>query len=97
MRLPRYQVATILQFGLRDFLYFLSQIRNSDKKLPKQLSRLIRSDVISTTGRNLRNIFLLTDKTDVDELKPSDANQIEYHQTDPEELWKADMIKKITR
>ena len=82
---------------IKRFLNFLSQIRNSDKKLPKQSPRLIRSDVRSTTGRTLRNILLLTDKTDVDELKPSDANQIEYHQTDPEELWKADMIKKITR
>ena len=55
---------------VKRFLSFIAQIEKSVKIVPKQLLNCIRSDVRSTTGKNLRKILLLTEKSNVQFLNP---------------------------
>ena len=49
----------------------------------------------SPTGRNLRNILLLTDKNYVEELRKNDADKISYHETESEDIWKEFLLKEL--
>ena len=77
---------------IKRFLSFINQIEVSNKRASKQLLKTIKHDCRSTTGSNLRNILLLTEKFDVDELCPSDAELIEYHPIADEDKWKVNFI-----
>ena len=70
---PLSNTAHIKQVLIKRFLSFLDQIRKSDKTATKFLLETIHQDARSTTGSNLRNILLLTKKTDVHQLVPNDA------------------------
>ena len=61
----------------------------------KQLYHLTKDDVRTTTGSNLRNILLLTDKLHVDELHPGIVDNIKYHQIEQEEMWRISMVKEL--
>ena len=78
------------------FLSFLMQIEKSTKKVPKQLLAFIKNDVRSTTGSNLRNILLLTDKSNIEDLRKDHIREIKYHNVDPTNEWKIGFIKEIT-
>ena len=80
---------------IQRFLKFLQQIRKSNKESAKSLLNLIYQDTRSTTGSNLRNILLKTNKSHIDELVPSDAEGIEYHPICIEEKWKVQFISEI--
>ena len=56
----------------------------------------IKHDVRSTTGSNLRNLLLLTDKNTIDELCKDDIRKLKYHQIDCKDAWKVKMINEIT-
>ena len=77
------------------FLGFLQQIRSSKKSIPKLLLCHISQDVRSTTGKNLRNILLQTDKACVHELLKNDVKDIEYHPVPTKEKWKVDVLKEL--
>ena len=81
---------------LERFLSFLEQIRKSKKNIPKQLLSFIKNDTRSTTGSNLRNILLLTDKDNIDELTKDDVSTLKYKKVDDNNAWKIKMIKEIT-
>ena len=78
------------------FFSFPMQIEKSTKKVPKQLLNFIKNDVRSTTGANLRNILLLTDKNYIDELRKEHLQDIKYQDVDPTNKWKIGFIKEIT-
>ena len=78
------------------FLSFLMQIEKSTKKVPKQLLAFIKNDVRSTTGSNLRNILLLTDKSNIEDLRKDHIREIKYQDVDPTNEWKIGFIKEIT-
>ena len=77
------------------FLGFMSQIERSAKGIPKRLLNFIKHDVRSTTGRNLRKILLLTEKTNVEQLDKIDASSVKYHPLREEEAWKVNLIKEL--
>ena len=56
---------------------------------------VIKFDVNSTTGSNLRNILQLTDKNEIDELVPNDANNINYCPVPDEEAWRIPIMMDI--
>ena len=80
---------------IKRFLSFLQQIRKSNKAASKFLLDSILLDARSTTGSNLRNILLLTDKADVRQLEPNDAYQVNYHPINQEEEWRLPFICDI--
>lgn len=65
----------------------MKQIQKSSKKLPKKLLKLIRNDVSSVTGSNLRNIMLVTGKSRIEDLEPEDACNIKYYPVEDENKW----------
>ena len=60
---------------------------NTDKVVSRMLFYHIQNDVQSPTGRNLRNILLLTDKNYVKQLRKNVADKIRYHETESEDIW----------
>ena len=80
---------------LRDYLSFIERIKKSKKPVLKQLYDLAKSDVRTTTGSNLRNILLLTDLNDVDDLHPGLVNSLQYHMVEEKEQWRVNMVKEL--
>jgi hypothetical protein len=80
---------------VKRFLSFIAQIEKSAKIVPKQLLNCIRSDVRSTTGKNLRKILLLTEKSHVQNLNPYDFNSVKYHQLGDDEKWRVDSLEEL--
>ena len=52
-------------------------------------------DARSTTGSNLRNILLMTDKANVCDLLPNDVDKMEYYPLPESEKWKISIIQEI--
>ena len=80
---------------IKRFLSFTEHIKRSSKKLPEKLFELIKNDVSSVTGSNLRNIMLLLNKKTIEELNPSDAENIIYCPVEDENKWKIEMTKDL--
>ena len=81
---------------IKRFLSCTEQIMNSSKVALKCLFNILKYDTQSVTGFNLRKIMLLLEKTSIDELKPSDANEAKYFPVPNSEKWKIDLINEIT-
>ena len=77
------------------FLSFLEQITKTSKKLPGHLLDMIKHDVRSTTGANLRNIMRLVGKDKIEDVEKKDVEEVEYAEVKPEDTWKIDMVKEI--
>ena len=80
---------------IRNFLNFIKSIKESSKPVLKQLYDLTKDDVRTTTGSNLRNILLLTNKLHVDELHPGIVDSIKYHQIEQKEMWRISMVTEL--
>ena len=80
------------------FLSFIDQILKSKKRLPKlmlNVINVIKDDIRSTTGKNLRGILLQTNKLNVNQLTVSDSQQLNYHPIDENQKWKIKVIKEV--
>ena len=77
------------------FISFLGEIQSSKKNIPKQLLNVIKNDTRSTTGNNLRNILLLCEKSQLEEIDFDSINQIRYHPIDEENEWKLNIIEEL--
>ena len=80
---------------IKRFLSFLEQIKRSNKSATNLLLLSIHQDVRSTTGSNLRNFLLKTDKTSISDLVPNDAFKIEYQPINDEDKWRLPFIEDI--
>ena len=58
---------------------FFDKIKKSEKSVLKQILTIVESDVRTVTGRNLRSILALTDKSAIDQLHPSDMEIVSYY------------------
>ena len=56
---------------------------------------MIHSDVRSITGKNLRNILLMCDKIDIEELKPGVCSKINFKTIPPGEEWRVNLVKEL--
>ena len=92
---PLSQVMHAKILMMKRFLTFLQQIQKSPKKASKFLLETIIKDTRSTTGSNLRNILLLTQKSSVLELVPNDVISLKYNQLPDEEAWKVKIIQEL--
>ena len=75
------------------FLGFLEQIKKSRKAVPKHILKYVKSDVRSITGSNVRNILLLTEKDDFEDVTKHDIKKLKYHESN--DSWKTSFIKEI--
>ena len=80
---------------IRNFLKFISSIKNSNKPVLKQLYNITKSDVRTTTGSNLRNILVKTNYLNVDDLHPGIVQDIKYKEIQEGNMWRIPIIKEI--
>ena len=73
---------------------FIRKLQNSKKKALRNLLNLVKNDVRTTTGSNLRKIMLLSGKNTIKEVLDSRLD-FEYHKLEEEEVWKEIMLKEI--
>ena len=81
---------------IKRFLSFIRQIRKSGKILPKQLLNVIQNDTRSIPGSNIRKILLLTKIVKLEEISNNDVEENETDVIQEENLWREELIKKIT-
>ena len=92
---PLSEVKHVKFILLKRFLTFIKQIQKSSKKAINSLLESIFYDARSITGSNLRNILLMTGKTDVRDLVPEDVDKMEYHPIPEGEKWKISIVQEI--
>ena len=73
----------------------MNQIKKSQKQVPKHILKLIKYDVNSVTGSNLRKIMLLLDKNNIDELSPTDSQALIYHEIPEDQTWRINMVREL--
>ena len=93
---PMSEVTHLKFILIERFLGFINQIHKSGKAIPKHVLNYIKHDVRSVTGSNLRNILLLTDKDNVDEIDKHDVRKLKYHEVTVENAWKIGVVKEIS-
>ena len=72
----------------------MDRIKSSKKIALKNVFNVVKNDCQSVTGSNLRNIMLLVEKTNIDDLCVNDAYKVCYHEIPQEELWRVDLINQ---
>ena len=90
---PFSEVTHLKTILIRKFLSFIGQLEKCPKKLVGNLLRLIKHDVNSTTGANLRQISMLCNKNNINDLNTNDADMVEYHPIPEDELWRVNIIR----
>ena len=92
--LPVISNVTPLRITLaKRLLTFRQSIQKSEKGVLKQILKLVESDVRTVTGRNLRSILILTDKSSVQQLHKSDLELISYY-GEPDQ-WRVISIREV--
>ena len=76
-------------------LSFIEKIRKSDKKVLRSTLSVSQCDVRTVTGRNLRSLLHLCDKSTVQQLSPSDMDTVNYY-GDPD-TWRIVTIREILK
>ena len=74
---------------------FLKKLEMSKKQVLRQLIRMTMTNTQSVTGRNIRGILLLTQKSRVEDLDEDDVKNIQYHRLDDTEEWRVVTIKEV--
>ena len=60
-------------------LSFIQKIKESEKTVLRSILRVVESDVRTITGRNLRSLLDMCNKSTVQQLSPSDMNSVCYY------------------
>jgi hypothetical protein len=79
---------------IRNFLNFINRIKQSPKPVLRHLYSIVKADVRTTTGSNLRNILLQTSLSSVDDLQPSIVQEIKYMKIRDMDMWRIPIIKE---
>ena len=77
------------------FLSFLNQVRNSEKKVPKELLKSIQYDTKSITGSNIHNILRMTHQIYIEDVKKQDIYNLDYFDIPDDEKWRIGLINEI--
>lgn len=85
-----------IMFSLRKkFISFIRNIATSTKTVLRNLLHTVKHDCRSITGRNLRKIMLLANKTNVNDVTVDDMDNLVYCAVPIGEQWKVDFAKEI--
>ena len=74
---------------------FVKKLETSKKPVLRQLIRLTKNNTMSVTGKNLRGILLLTQKSRVNDLEEEDVKNIKYHHLEETEMWRMTVINEV--
>ena len=90
---PLSKSSHIKRVFIKNFIQFITKIRNSNKPLLRTLLEAIKCDTRSTTGKNLRGIMLLTSKGSIDELCVND--HFSYFPRPEDDEWKIELLTQM--
>ena len=77
---------------VRRYLSFIKNVEISKKTPLKTLLGIVKRDVRSITGSNLRRIMILSGKQSIDDL---DNIDIPYHSVPPDEAWRIGFVREL--
>ena len=85
-----------IQFSLeKRFVNFIESIRSSKKSTLRNMLSTVKYDCRSTTGRNLRNIMLRVNKTNIDKVTADDLKKEVYQIVPFEDEWKVILAEDL--
>lgn len=91
---PITQYPHVKKFLIKRFLNFIDKLNNG-KSIVSDMLDIVKLNVNSITGSNLRNISLLTGVYDYSELNKLNVNDINYLEINENELWRIGVINDI--
>ena len=80
---------------MKNYMGFIKRVRDSPKYVLRQLYDIASRDVRTVTGSNLRNILMLTNTLQVDDLDQSMVDMIKYHKMEETEMWRIGLINEL--
>ena len=80
---------------MKRFLRFTELIMKSNKKSLIHVFKMIRRDVQSVTGNNLRKMMMMTGKSDIEDLCADDISKAEYAPIPLDEKWRIDLLDEL--
>ena len=80
---------------IKNYLGFIKRIQKSSKLVLRQLYQLVCTDVRTVTGSNLRNILILTNTANVDDLHPALVDNIKYHEVEVDQMWRIGLVREL--
>ena len=80
---------------ISDYLNFIGKVKKSKKRVLNVLYSESCRDTRTVTGRNLRNIMLLTSETDVANLCPDIVKDLKYFEPSENEKFKVDAVLEL--
>ena len=80
---------------IKRFLNMIASIRKSNKPILNMLLCQIETDTRSTTGRNLRNIMLLLNKTSINEITSDALVSLEYCAVNKDREWRVELVELL--
>ena len=80
---------------MKRFIRFTENIRHSKKVALRALIKVIRKNTLSVTGSNLRNIMLLTGKSSIDSLLPTDVDIMTFSEVPVSESWRINFLTEL--
>ena len=78
---------------IKRFLQFIASISDSTKPVLNTILAVTNTDTRATTGKNLREIMILTKKLSILDIKPEDSEQFDYFPIQDEDKWKSELLK----
>ena len=60
-----------------------------------QLLSIAKQDVRTTTGSNMKNILLLTECLNIDDLQTDIVKTITHNKINVADMWRVDMVKEL--
>ena len=81
---------------IKNFLRFCELIMRSGKEALKSVFQTVSRNVQSQTGRNLRKIMLLMNKSTVSELDSSEVKEnFKYKAVPDDQVWRIPIVKEL--
>ena len=80
---------------IKRFLKFIDQIDKSTKLVAKQMLNVVKRNVKSVTGSNLRQIMLLLEKRYIDEISLFVVDSLIYVPVPDHDVWKINIVKEL--
>ena len=80
---------------IKGYLGFMNRVKESTKPVLRQLLSIAKQDVRTTTGSNMRNILLLTECLNIDDLQTDIVKTITHNKINVADMWRVDMVKEL--
>ena len=77
------------------YIKFIDNIQSSSKPVLRKMISIVRCDCRSNTGRNLRKLMQIAEKTSIDDLKKDDFDKLIYKKIPVGENWKIKLAEEI--